>query len=71
MEQHINPISNQANQYLGFLKRNLKIKFSDVKSHAYKALGRTKWSMPRLFGIPILEPKLIRLKRFRDEHLDT
>ncbi len=26
------------------------------------------WSMPQLFVILILEPKLIRLKKFRDEH---
>ena len=26
--------------------------------------------MHRLYGIPILEPKLIRLKKFRDEQLD-
>ena len=50
---------------------NLKIKSSAVKSHAYKAYLLDKnWSMPRLYGIPILEPKLIRLKKFRDEQLD-
>ena len=38
--KHINSITNKANQSLGFLKRNLKIKSSDVKSHAYKALVR-------------------------------
>ena len=40
--KHINSITNKANQSLGFLKRNLKIKSSDVKSHAYKALVRPK-----------------------------
>ena len=40
--KHINSITNKANQTLGFLKRNLKIKSSDVKSHAYKALVRPK-----------------------------
>ena len=41
--KHINSITNKANQTLGFLKRNLKIKCSDVKSHAYiKALVRPK-----------------------------
>ena len=40
--KHINSITNKANQYLGFLKGNLKIKSSDVKSHAYKALVRPK-----------------------------
>ena len=43
MEQtYINSITNKANQSLGFLKRNLKIKSSDVKSHAYKAPVRPK-----------------------------
>ena len=28
-------------------------------------------NMPRLYAIPILEPKLIRLKKFRDEQLDV
>ena len=37
-----NSITNKANQSLGFLKRNLKIKSSHVKSHAYKALVRPK-----------------------------
>ena len=40
--KHINSITNKANQYLGFLKRNLKIKSSAVKSHAYKAFVRPK-----------------------------
>ena len=40
--KHINSITNKANQTLGFLKRNLKIKSSDVKSQAYKALVRPK-----------------------------
>ena len=40
--KHINSITNKANQYLGFLKGNLKIKSSYVKSHAYKALVRPK-----------------------------
>ena len=40
--KHINSITNKANQSLGFLKMNLKIKSSDVKSHAYKALVRPK-----------------------------
>ena len=62
--KHINTITNKANQSLGFLKRNLKIKSSDVKSHV---LLDRNWSMPWLFGILILEPKLIRLKKFRDE----
>ncbi len=53
MEQTQANITNKANQSLGFFKRNLKIKSSDVKYHAYI------WNMPRLFGIPILEPKLI------------
>ena len=38
--KHINAITNKANQSLGFLKRNLKIKSSAVKSHAYKAFVR-------------------------------
>ena len=38
--KHINSITNKANQSLGFLKRNLKIKSSAVKSHAYKAFVR-------------------------------
>ena len=28
-----------------------------------KQLSDQNWNMPRLFGIPILEPKLIRLKK--------
>ena len=40
--KHINSITNKANQSLGFLKRNLKIKSSAVKSHAYKAFVRPK-----------------------------
>ena len=32
-----------------------------------KHLLDQNWNMPRLYGIPILEPKLIRLKKFRDE----
>ena len=36
--KHLNSITNKANQSLGFLKRNLKIKSSYVKYHAYKAL---------------------------------
>ena len=36
-----------------------------------KHLSDTNWSITRLFGILILEPKLIRLKKFRDEQLDT
>ena len=36
-----------------------------------KHLSEKNWNMPRLFGIPILEPKLIRLKKFRYEQLDT
>ena len=40
--KHINSITNKANQYLGFLKRNLKIKSSAVKYHAYKAFVRPK-----------------------------
>ena len=35
-----------------------------------KHLLDQNWSMPRLYGIPILEPKLTRLKKFRDEQLD-
>ena len=40
--KHINTITNKANQYLGLLWMNLKIKSSDVKSDAYKALVRPK-----------------------------
>ena len=40
--KHINSITNKANQSLDFLKRNLKIKSSAVKSHAYKAFVRPK-----------------------------
>ena len=40
--KHINAINNKANQYLGFLKGNLKTKYSDIKCHAYKALVRPK-----------------------------
>ena len=36
-----------------------------------KHLLDQNWSMPRLYGIPILEHKLIRLKKFRDEQLDN
>ena len=68
--KHINSITNKANQYLGFLKRNLKIKSSAVKSHAYKAFVRPKLEYASAVWDPILEPKLIRLKKFRDEQLD-
>ena len=42
LNKHINSITNKANQSLGFLKRNLKIKSSAVTSHAYKAFVRPK-----------------------------
>ena len=39
---HINSTSSNANQTLGFLKRNLRINSSTVKEKAYKSLVRPK-----------------------------
>ena len=39
---HINSISSKANQTLGFLKRNLKIKSQTIKEKAYKSIVRPK-----------------------------
>ena len=41
-DKHITSITSKANQSLGFLKRNLKINSTHIKSHAYKALVRPK-----------------------------
>jgi hypothetical protein len=41
-DKHINAITNNANQALWFLRRNLKISSSKVKNHAYKDIVRPK-----------------------------
>ena len=38
--QHINTVVNKANSTLAFLRRNLRIKSSDLKATAYKTLVR-------------------------------
>ena len=40
MAQHINTVVNKANSTLAFLRRNLRIKSSDLKATAYKTLVR-------------------------------
>ena len=37
---HINNITKSANQTLGFLKRNIRVHYKDLKSVAYKTLVR-------------------------------
>ena len=41
-DKHINNITSKANQSLGFLRRNLKVKSQKIKDHAYKSLVRPK-----------------------------
>ena len=38
--EHINNITQRANQTLGFLKRNIRVHNKDLKSTAYKTLVR-------------------------------
>ena len=66
---HINSITNKANQSLGFLKRNLKIKSSDVKSHAYKALVRPKLEYASAVWDQHTRTQINQIEKFRDEQL--
>ena len=52
---HITIITNNANKYLGFLKRNLKAKSPEIREIAYKAIVRPSWNMLHQSGSYIHE----------------
>ncbi len=59
---HINRISKQANQTLGFLKRNIKVHSEQLKSTAYKTLVRPQLEYCSSVWSPYTESSIYKLE---------
>ncbi len=59
---HINRISKQANQTLGFLKRNIKVHSEQLKSTAYKTLVRPQLEYSSTVWSPYTQSSIYQLE---------
>ena len=59
---HINSITKKANQTLGFLKRNIKVRNKDLKSVAYKTLVRSQLMYASTVWFPYTETNIHKLE---------
>ena len=66
---HISRITGNANQALGFLRRNLKATNPAIREKAYKAIVRPSWSMLLQSGILTSKMTFRKLRWFRGGRL--
>ena len=69
--RHIDNITHKANQTLGFLRRNLKIKSIALKTKAYRTLVRPTLEYAAQSGTRTVKPISTNSKWYNDERLDT